>query len=188
MTTQNNIQAILADNSLIPVVTFNKIEEVDQVISLLVKKRLQCIEITLRTEAALACIKKAKKIAPKNFMVGVGTIVNPQQVIQCKELGVDFMVSPGATTELIGHLKKSGIAFLPGVMTPSEIMNAMKNECLFLKLFPFNVAGGLPALKSYSKVFPSVSFCPTGGVSSSNYKDLLNLPNVVAVGGSWLTA
>lgn len=186
MEIQNNIAAVLANNSLIPVVTFNKLEEVPHVLETLINQNINCIEITLRTDVAIEAIQHVQEIAPSHFSVGVGTIVNAQQVAACKQLDVDFMVSPGSSSSIIKSMQDSGIAYLPGVMTPSEIVKAMENNCYYLKLFPFNIAGGLSAVKSYGKVFPKVRFCPTGGVNASNYQELLNLDAVVAVGGSWL--
>lgn len=186
MQIQNGIEAILEQNPLIPVVKINAVEEVEGILLHLLAQNIYCIEITLRSEAAFACIKEAISIAPKGFSVGVGTIFNSNQVQKCMELGVQFMVSPGATPSLIRAMQQSDIPFLPGVMTPSEILNAMELDCFFLKLFPYNLAGGLKALKTYGQVFSGVKFCPTGGLNADSYEEALDLENVVSVGGSWL--
>ena len=183
---QNNILKTLKGNEIIPVVTFNDVKEVELVVDKLIKKNISCIEITLRNEFALDCIRQCIKIAPEGFKIGVGTITNYTQIQKCKELNVDFMVSPGSNVELIEEMYKSEISFIPGVMTPSEIITAINLNCLFLKLFPFNIAGGENALVNYSKVFPKVKFCPTGGLNAENYSKILSLDNVLAVGGSWI--
>jgi 2-dehydro-3-deoxyphosphogluconate aldolase/(4S)-4-hydroxy-2-oxoglutarate aldolase len=186
MTTQNNIQDILASNPKIPVVTFHELDQVVPMLNALIAKNIQCIEITLRTPIAAEAIKHCQSIAPKGFSVGVGTILTEQQIQLCQDLGVDFMVSPGSTALLIQQMQASGIPYLPGVMTPSEILNAVAANCRYLKLFPFNIAGGEKALKTYANVFPQVQFCPTGGVNAGNFQNLLDLKNVLSVGGSWL--
>ena len=183
---QNGIEPILQSNSRIPVVTFNSTDEVETILQRLIYQGVNCIEITLRTDAAVASIKKCKSIAPPDFNVGVGTVISKEQVKICMDLQVDFMVSPGSSAFIVEEMQNSGIPYLPGVMTPTEIITAVGRGCSFLKLFPFNIAGGEKAIKSYSKVFPSVKFCPTGGVGKNNFQDLLDMDNVICVGGSWL--
>ncbi len=183
---QNGISSILHQNPCIPVVTFEHIDQVEPTLNILVERQINCIEITLRTAAAVDAIRLCQKQAPSGFSVGVGTLIVSNQVQICQELGVDFMVSPGSSTHLIACMQQSGIAYLPGVMTPTEIIRAMSVQCRFLKLFPFNLAGGTKALDSYAKVFPELQFCPTGGVGADNYQSLLAKSNVLSVGGSWL--
>jgi 2-dehydro-3-deoxyphosphogluconate aldolase/(4S)-4-hydroxy-2-oxoglutarate aldolase len=186
MNYQNGIADILALNNRIPVVTFSSSNQVASVLEQLESAGVSCIEITLRTEAAWEAIEQCKKIANADFKVGVGTLVNAEQVERCKSLGVDFLVSPGASAVLIDSMKSSGIPYLPGVMTPSEIISALEQDCTFLKLFPYNLAGGMNALKTYASVFPQVKFCPTGGLNADNHQEVLALKNVISVGGSWL--
>jgi 2-dehydro-3-deoxyphosphogluconate aldolase/(4S)-4-hydroxy-2-oxoglutarate aldolase len=183
---QNGIRSILQQNPCIPVVTFDHVDQVEPTLNILVERQIHCIEITLRTDAAVDAIRLCKARAPSGFSVGVGTLVAPDQVQICQALGVDFMVSPGSSTHLIACMQQSGIAYLPGVMTPTEIIRAMSVQCHFLKLFPFNLAGGAKALDSYAKVFPELKFCPTGGIGADNYQSLLAKNNVLSVGGSWL--
>jgi 2-dehydro-3-deoxyphosphogluconate aldolase/(4S)-4-hydroxy-2-oxoglutarate aldolase len=186
MSVQNNIEAVLKANSKIPVVTFHQLNEVEEVVHKLVAQDIHCIEITLRTAIAAEAIQHCQQIAPEGFSVGVGTIAQAEQVQLCKELGVDFMVSPGSPAALVQQMQASGIPYLPGVMTPTEILSAMALDCYFLKLFPFNLAGGAKAVKTYGGVFPAVKFCPTGGVNADNFQSLLDMKNVLSVGGSWL--
>ena len=184
---QNNIEAVLKDNPLIPVVTIESEDQIQSTFDKLRSQGVNCIEITLRTDFAWNAIEIFKKQYSEGFQVGVGTITNVEQVQKCKELNVDFMVSPGLTNKLAQELDKSGIPFLPGVSTPSEIIQAMEYGWKFFKFFPANLFGGIDALKTYGSVFPEVKFCPTGGISESNHKDFLALKNVLSVGGSWLT-
>jgi 2-dehydro-3-deoxyphosphogluconate aldolase/(4S)-4-hydroxy-2-oxoglutarate aldolase len=108
------------------------------------------------------------------------------QVNRCKELNVDFIVSPGLTSDLAKALFESEIPFLPGAITPSEIISGQELGVNFFKFFPANLFGGLETLKAYSSVFKGVKFCPTGGINESNYQDFLKLENVVSVGGTWV--
>lgn len=183
---QNNVQSVLDRHQLIPVVSFDSLEEVEPCVERLLEQGVNCIEITLRTEVAMAAIERAIALAPDSFDVGVGTVLATAQVDRLKAAGVDFMVSPGSSPTLLQAMQKSGIPYLPGVMTPSEIIQAMEQDCYFLKLFPFNLAGGTKALKAYKNVFSQVKFCPTGGIGKDTYEEVLAFENVMAVGGSWL--
>jgi 2-dehydro-3-deoxyphosphogluconate aldolase/(4S)-4-hydroxy-2-oxoglutarate aldolase len=186
MNYQNGIEEILLANKKIPVVTFNSKDQVKLAIEQLEAASVTCIEITLRSDAAWEAIALCKKIVKPDFKVGVGTLVNVEQVSRCVSLDVDFLVSPGATSMLIDKMHMSGIPYLPGVMTPSEIISALEKDCRFLKLFPFNLAGGLAAVKTYASVFPKIKFCPTGGLNAKNYEEVLALNNVISVGGTWI--
>ena len=186
MKNQFEIRSLLADHPIVPVVNIEDLTQVDSIIERLIAQDIRCIEITLRSAVAMKAIQRALKIAPKTFSVGVGTIVSPTQVKDCARLGVDFMVSPGLTDDLSIAFDSAHIPFLPGVMTPSEIVSAMQRGYDTLKLFPFNLAGGITALKTYGNVFPEVKFCPTGGLNENNCDEAAALPNVICVGGSWV--
>jgi 2-dehydro-3-deoxyphosphogluconate aldolase/(4S)-4-hydroxy-2-oxoglutarate aldolase len=183
---QNNIGEILAKNSIIPVVTIQSEEELNSIYDKLKAQNIQCIEITLRTPYAWEAIAEYKNRFGKEFSVGVGTITSVEQVVKCQELGVDFMVSPGYSAELISAMKESNIAFLPGAVTPGEIIKGMELGLSFFKFFPANLFGGIEAMKAYGSVFKGIKFCPTGGVNEHNSQDFLALENVVSVGGTWL--
>jgi 2-dehydro-3-deoxyphosphogluconate aldolase / (4S)-4-hydroxy-2-oxoglutarate aldolase len=183
---QNNIEQVLTENPVIPVVTFTDVKEVDSVIEKLLNKEIKCIEVTLRTDAATECIAYIKQNYPGQIAVGMGTVVNTEQVYKAMELQVDFMVSPGLSRTLAEACEKSNIAYIPGVSTPSEIIKALEMGINVLKFFPANLFGGIEALKTYGQVFPNVKFCPTGGINENTYKNYLELKNVLAVGGSWM--
>lgn len=183
---QNNILSILEHNSLIPVVTVHSIDELENIFDQLTAQQVYCIEITLRTNVAWEAIRIAKEKYGDRFKIGVGTITAAEAIEKCVAHQVDFMVSPGLSPGLIEPFVKSGIPFLPGVSTPSEIIFGMELGWQYFKFFPANLFGGINALKTYGAIFPTVTFCPTGGINGDNYKDYLNLPNVKAIGGSWL--
>ncbi len=186
MMIQNNIAAVLAQHSVVPVVTINAEHEIEGIVATLKANNIRCIEITLRTAYALEGIAYFKKHFGHEFAVGVGTVVNKEQVAQVSALGVDFIVSPGLNAELGKALEASGIPFIPGVATPSEIMEGLQLGWNVFKFFPANLFGGLAALKAYGQVFPAVKFCPTGGITEETHQDYLALDNIICVGGSWM--
>ena len=184
---QNNIRAILDKHSLIPVVTFQSKDEVDPIIEKLIANQIRCIEITLRTPLAFEAIQYTIEKYGDTIDVGIGTIINEQQIQKASDMKVKFMVSPGLNPSIFEALQNSNIAFIPGVATPSEIMLGLSQGWDTFKFFPANLFGGINALKTYGQLFPDVRFCPTGGITKESYQDYLNLKNVISVGGSWMT-
>jgi 2-dehydro-3-deoxyphosphogluconate aldolase/(4S)-4-hydroxy-2-oxoglutarate aldolase len=185
--TQNNIREILAKHPVIPVVTFNTLEEVRPMVEKLLSRNIHCIEITLRTEIAYQTIEMVKKEYPEKMDVGMGTVINIEQINKAISLGVDFIVSPGISASLFDALEKSNIAFIPGVGTPSEIILGLQQGWDTFKFFPAHLFGGIEALKTYGQVFPQAKFCPTGGITEASHPDYLALENIISVGGSWMT-
>lgn len=183
---QNQIRNVLAKHPTIPVVTFQSTEEVAPKMEALMARGIFCIEITLRTPAAYDCIALAKELYGDRCAIGMGTVVKVEQIEKAVELGIDFMVSPGLNANLAPHFEKSGIAFIPGVATPSDIITGLQFGWDTFKFFPANLFGGIAALKTYGQVFPDVKFCPTGGITEATYPDYLALPNIISVGGSWM--
>lgn len=183
---QNNIEGILKNHPLIPVVTIHSEEEIDPIINALKSRNIFCIEVTLRTDFAFDALRIIKERYADSITLGVGTVISTEQIDQLIQIGVDFIVSPGLTSKLYYHFMASGIPFIPGVSTPSEIMQAHELGCDMLKFFPANLFGGIKALKTYGNVFPQIKFCPTGGVNESTFEDYLALENVLCVGGSWM--
>lgn len=183
---QNNIAAVLEANPLIPVVTINAADEIDVLYNKLKSKGIHCIEITLRTDFAWEGIELFKKKYGKEFKVGVGTVISREQIHKAVDLDIDFIVSPGLTTSMIQLLESSNTPFIAGVSTPSEIMRAMEIGWKYLKFFPADIFGGIKSMKAFGAIFTELKFCPTGGIDEKNYKQYLELDNVISVGGSWL--
>lgn len=150
----------------------------------LVDGGLRVLEVTLRTPAAVDAIRAIARDVPQ-AIVGAGTILNPLDLLQAREAGARFGVSPGATHELLAAAR--GWPFLPGVATPSEAMAALAAGYNALKFFPAAQAGGVAMLKAFAGPLPQLTFCPTGGITSATAPEYLALPNVACVGGSWLT-
>lgn len=119
--------------------------------------------------------------------IGAGTITNVEQYKACIDAGADFIVSPGASSSLLDFGAQSDTPLLPGVSTVSEAMRAMEYGFQRLKLFPASIVGGVKFLQSINGPLPQLKFCPTGGITPENAPDYLKLPNVMCVGGTWLT-
>ena len=144
------------------------------------------LEITLRTSVALECMRAIAAEVP-DAVVGAGTIRSAADAKAALAAGARFGVSPGYTTTIGKTCQDIGLPLLPGVATGSEIMTAQEDGFTELKFFPAMQAGGPNLLKAWAGPFADIKFCPTGGVSLENAPQLLALPNVVVVGGSWLT-
>lgn len=186
METQNGIRKILEKHAVIPVVTFHQESEINPTIESLMAQNIHCAEITLRTDFALEAIRLAKERFGEKMSIGVGTVVHEKQVAQVSDLKVDFIVSPALNEQLISALQKTGIPFIPGAVTPSEILTGMQLGCDTFKFFPASLFGGVNAIKTYGTVFSQLKFCPTGGINETSYADYLALENVISVGGSWM--
>ncbi|WP_395657167.1 bifunctional 4-hydroxy-2-oxoglutarate aldolase/2-dehydro-3-deoxy-phosphogluconate aldolase [Nocardioides sp.] len=152
----------------------------------LVAGGLPAIELTLRTPAALEAIRAITAEVPE-ILVGAGTIVAPRQARLAADAGARFLVSPGTTRSVLHAMQETGLPFLPGVATVSEVLAALEAGCSELKLFPAEASGGTAFLKAVAGPVPQARFCPTGGITATSAPSYLALPNVGCVGGSWLT-
>lgn len=152
----------------------------------LVAGGLTVLEVVLRTEAALECLRLVARSVPE-AIVGAGTVLSEAQAKKSLEAGAAFIVSPGLHVPVVEAAKKGGVDMFPGVMTPSEAQLGWNLGLGTLKFFPAGQAGGVPMLKALGAVFRDVKFMPTGGVSATNLADYLAVPAVLACGGSWLT-
>ena len=171
---------------VIPVVVLDSVEVAVPVARALVDGGLPVIELTLRTPVALDAIRAIADEVPE-ITIGAGTVVEPHQAKEAAAAGASFLVSPGATPGLLGGMRDSGLPFLPGTATVSEVLTALEAGCTDLKFFPAELSGGAPFLKAISTVVQAARFCPTGGITAASAPDYLALPNVGCVGGSWLT-
>lgn len=180
-------QSLFADRPppAIPVLVIEDVTLAVPLAQALVAGGLPMLEITLRSNAALEAIRRIAAEVPA-ALVGAGTVLNPAQFAACQVSGARFIVSPGATESLYAAAKDTGLPFLPGVATASEIMRALDQGFTHAKFFPAEAIGGIPALKSLAGPFPQMRFCPTGGVSEQNLAAYRALPNVFTAGGSWM--
>jgi 2-dehydro-3-deoxyphosphogluconate aldolase/(4S)-4-hydroxy-2-oxoglutarate aldolase len=179
------IVQLLTAARVIPVLTIERVEDAVPLARALVAGGVRTLEITLRTDAAVAAAKAIIADVP-DAIVGIGTILTPDDLAEAVSLGARFGVSPGATPELLDAAAKSDLPFLPGVATASEVMQAQARGFNTLKFFPAEQSGGIAMLRALAGPFPQMRFCPTGGIGAANAATWVAEPNVLAVGGSWL--
>lgn len=180
------VRAILKLAPVIPVFTPDNIDDAVQVAQALLRGGLPVIEVTLRTPNAMEAIKAMVEAVP-DAVVGAGTVLDAKQLEQLKAAGGRFAVSPGATDRLYAAARDADLPFLPGVATSSELMRGLEYGLDTFKFFPAVQAGGAAMLSAWNGPFGDVRFCPTGGISAQTASQFLHLPNVLCVGGSWLT-
>ncbi|TIC79972.1 bifunctional 4-hydroxy-2-oxoglutarate aldolase/2-dehydro-3-deoxy-phosphogluconate aldolase [Nocardioides sp. GY 10127] len=174
---------------LVPVVPVVVLDELDQAVPLakaLVAGGLPVIELTLRTPVALDAIRAIAAEVPE-INLGAGTVTTPQQAKEAAAAGATFLVSPGATPRLLDGMLETGLPFLPGTATVSEVLAVLEAGLTEMKFFPAEASGGAPYLKSLASPVAAARFCPTGGITAATAPSYLSLPNVGCVGGSWLT-
>lgn len=170
---------------VIPVIVIDEIEQAVPLAKALVAGGVKLLEVTMRTPVALAAIEKIAKDVPE-AIVGVGTATKAEHIQQAKDAGAQFALSPGISESMVQKAQDLDMPFMPGVMTPSDIILGLDCGLSEFKFFPAQQAGGVNMLKAFAGPFEQVRFCPTGGISQANYQEFLALKNVVVVGGSWL--
>jgi 2-dehydro-3-deoxyphosphogluconate aldolase/(4S)-4-hydroxy-2-oxoglutarate aldolase len=176
---------ILEGQPVIPVLKIDRLADAVPLARALAAGGLPAIEITLRTPDAIDAIRLVADEVPE-VLVGAGTILSARNFDEAVDAGARFIVSPGTTQELLDCARASDVPFLPGGITPSEIMSLREEGYSILKFFPAEQAGGAAFLKALAAPLAGIRFCPTGGVSLANAHDYLGLSNVVCVGGSWV--
>ncbi len=181
------IKETLRRAPVIPVVVLEDAERAVPMARALVQGGLPVIEVTLRTRAALAAVH-AIAADVRDAIVGVGTVLDPAQFGEAAAAGARFAVSPGLSPTLAEAARTTGLPYLPGTATATEVMAARAQGFTVLKCFPAVPAGGAAALKAFADVFPDIGFCPTGGISAETAPDFLELSNVLCVGGSWVAS
>jgi len=169
---------------LIPVIAIEEAAEALPLGRTLLESGLPIAEITFRTKAAAAAIRQLAKLS--ELMLGAGTVLSTDQVQEARDAGAQFMVTPGFNPKVVDYCVKNSIPIVPGVCTPTEIEAALEYGLDVLKFFPAQSMGGIKSLKAFSGPYSKVKFIPTGGINTTNVCDYLNLPNVLACGGSWM--
>ncbi|MEE1818389.1 bifunctional 4-hydroxy-2-oxoglutarate aldolase/2-dehydro-3-deoxy-phosphogluconate aldolase [Streptomyces sp. SP18ES09] len=173
------------DGPVVPVLVIEDAADAVPLARALVAGGLPLIEVTLRTPAALNVVRAIAAEVPE-AVVGAGTVVSAAGVADAVAAGARFLVSPGWTGRLIGAMRDSGVPFLPGVSTASEVVALLEEDVTDMKFFPAEAAGGVPYLRSLAGPLPRARFCPTGGIAPASAPAYLALPNVGCVGGSWM--
>ncbi len=179
-------ESLLDLTPVIPVVVVDDIAHAVPLARALVAGGVPVIELTLRTPAALDAIRAIAGEVPE-IIVGAGTVLSPGHAKRAYDAGARFLVSPGATPGLLAAMADTGLPFLPGTATVSEVLAARETGLTELKFFPAEASGGAAYLSALASVVPDVRFCPTGGITPATAASYLALANVGCVGGSWLT-
>lgn len=183
---QDHLCTLLSLAPVVPVVIIDDIRHAVPMARALVAGGIRVIEVTLRTRQALAAVRAiAADVA--DAIVGVGTVLDAEQLRAASAAGARFAVSPGSAPRLLDAAADSDLPLLPGAATASEAMNLLERGYRVQKFFPAAHAGGDRLLAAWSSPLASIRFCPTGGITPANASDYLALPNVLCVGGSWLT-
>ena len=183
---QQQIERTMRLAPVIPVVVIEDARAAVPMARALVAGGVPAIEVTLRTAAALEAVR-AIASEVEGAVVGVGTVLTQADLLAAYEAGARFAVSPGATARLLDAAEDIPLPLLPGAATASEAMALLERGYRHLKFFPAVPAGGARLLAAWAGPLPQLRFCPTGGISAASAADFLALPNVLCVGGSWLT-
>lgn len=183
---RDRLVELLRLSPIIPVITIERVEDAVPLARALVAGGLRLLEITLRTPSALTAAEAIVANVPE-AIVGIGTVLTKRDLELASEIGAQFALSPGATQTLLEAAAAHDLPFIPGIATSSELMAALAHGFDIVKFFPAVPAGGIATLAALSGPFPQVRFCPTGGIGEANLREWLAQPNVIAVGGSWLT-
>lgn len=180
-----DVVAKIKELKIVPVVVLNDVSETVPKVGALIRGGLPVAEITFRT----ACAREALELAVKSFpdaLIGAGTVINAEQCRQAIACGAKFIVSPGLSEEVFKVCKEQDVPYLPGVVTPTEVMQAVAMGLTVLKFFPASDFGGLKTIKAIGAAFPQLKFMPTGGINESNVLEYLKSDRILACGGSWM--
>ncbi len=177
----------LSQYGVVPVIALDDAAAALPLADALIAGGLPVAEITFRTAAARETIAAMAKARPE-MLVGAGTVLTNEQVDQAQAAGAQFALSPGLDADVLAHAAKKGLPFAPGIMTPTDLQAALKAGCQMVKFFPAMPAGGPNMLKNIAAPYAhtGIGFNPTGGVTLDNLGDWLALPEVRAVGGTWI--
>ena len=180
-----SLYKIIENCGVIPVVVLEDAANAVPLAKALLAGGINICEITFRTAAAEESIRQIALNVPE-MIVGAGTVLTKEQLKAATDAGAKFIVSPGSDLEVIRYAKELGVYMLPGAVTPTEVMQLIKEDIKVIKFFPAENYGGLKTIKALSAPFPNIKFVPTGGVSLSNLTTYLEFDKIAAVGGSWL--
>ena len=177
----------LTAKGVVAVLMIDRVDDAVPVAEALLRGGVDAMELTLRTEAALPALELITGSVPE-MLAGIGTILKPDQVIQARDSGAAFGVSPGPNVEVIEAAHAAGLPFAPGIMTPSDIERALPFGCEILKFFPAGSSGGIKHLKNIAAPYAhlGLKYVPLGGVNQENMTDYLKEDIIAAVGGSWI--
>ena len=180
-----NAADLLAGQHIVPVVVIDDADDAVPLATALIENGLGAVEVTLRTAAGLEAIERIAKEVP-GMLVGAGSVRRAQQVAQVRAAGAAFAVCPGSSDALLDAVADAGLPFVPGAVTPTEMLALLDRGYTLQKFFPAELSGGVAFLQAVAAPLPEVSFMPTGGIRAESALDYLALPNVACVGGTWI--
>ena len=181
----NEVMREIGRIGIVPVVTIENAADAVPLGQALLDAELPCAEITFRTAAAADAIKSMSDVFP-SMLVGAGTVLTVAQAAEAKAAGAKFIVTPGFDAAVVDWCLANDMPITPGVMTPTDINQALAKGLTLLKFFPAEVAGGIKALKAIGGPYVGIKFIPTGGINANNLANYLNVPSVHACGGSFM--
>ncbi|MDD1780602.1 bifunctional 4-hydroxy-2-oxoglutarate aldolase/2-dehydro-3-deoxy-phosphogluconate aldolase [Enterovibrio sp. ZSDZ35] len=180
-----NISEQLGQLKIIPVIALDNAEDIIPLGKVLHENGLPVAEITFRSDAAVEAIRLLRQHRP-DMLIGAGTVLNREQVIAAKDAGAQFIVSPGFNPNTVRACQELNIEIVPGVNNPSTIEAAIEMGVNTLKFFPAEASGGINMAKSLLAPYSNIQLMPTGGITQNNIQDYLDLPRVIACGGTWM--
>ncbi len=169
-----------------PIAVLDDLAAAEPLADALANGGVDCLEVTLRTEAAIEAIRRLA--AGGRTLVGAGTVLTREDVDRAVQAGARFVLSPGLSPVVVRHCQELGLPVFPGVATATEIQTALDLGVRVVKFFPAEQLGGPAAVRALAAPFRGLRFLPTGGVNPTNLAGYLAEPSVLAVGGSWLVA
>ena len=181
MTITEKIQSL----KVVPVVVIKDINDTIPTLKALSEGGLPVAEITFRTACAADAIRLGVKEFP-DMLIGAGTVINAEQANAAIDCGAKFIVGPGFAASVAEVCRERGVLYLPGCVTPTEIITAISYGVEIVKFFPCSNFGGLGTIKALSAAFPAMKFMPTGGISEDNILEYLAFDKIIACGGSWM--
>jgi 2-dehydro-3-deoxyphosphogluconate aldolase/(4S)-4-hydroxy-2-oxoglutarate aldolase len=178
------VDELMAVQPVIPVITVERVEDATPLAQALVGAGMRVLEVTLRTEQALACMKAMSKVP--GAIVGAGTVLTSNDVMLAREAGAQFIVTPGLSASTVAASREANLPILPGIATATELMAGLDLGLDRFKFFPAEQAGGRAMIDAFKGPFRKVKFCPTGGITLDLARDYLSRSNVGCVGGGWV--
>ena len=177
---------IMGEQTLLPLIQASTVDDGLNIATAMYKADIKLVEVVLRTQKSLDIITAIKQKFP-NLLVGAGTVYSEKILDDAMQVGVDFIVTPAVSSNLLDLLAQTSLPVLPGISNNADIVLTLEKGFEDMKLFPASLSGGTDYLSAISSIFSKVNFCPTGGINEYNWKHYLELKNVFAVGGSWVT-
>jgi 2-dehydro-3-deoxyphosphogluconate aldolase / (4S)-4-hydroxy-2-oxoglutarate aldolase len=185
VSTAEGVIGVIGRVRVVPVLTVDDPDDAVQLVRALVAAGLPAVEITLRTPTGLEAIRRACTEVP-SAVVGAGSVTSGTLARASIDAGARFVVSPGLDDDVVDVASSASVPVLPGIATATELLRAVNAGLGAVKLFPAALLGGPALIRAYAAVWPDVRFMPTGGITAASAPAYLALPQVLAVGGSWM--